>query len=99
MNNYYNSYPPKTSGFAVTSMVLGIIGIPMVCIYFIGIILSILAIIFAGIAISSIKNSNNTLSGKGMAKAGLVLGIINISIVVILILFIIISYISEMLAH
>ena len=61
---------PRTSGFAVTSLVLGIIGfIPP---FFLS---SILAIIFGGVAISKTGRDPN-LAGRGMAIAGLVLGII-----------------------
>jgi len=63
----------KTSGMAVTSMVLGIVGlvlgllvIPLIC--------SILAIIFGVVARNQIKNEPH-LKGNGMAIAGLVMGI------------------------
>lgn len=56
------------SGSAVASLILGIVGI------FIPVILSILAVIFGGVGISN-ANSRGT-SGKGMAIAGLVLGIL-----------------------
>ncbi|OGO07941.1 MAG: hypothetical protein A2Y92_04210 [Chloroflexi bacterium RBG_13_57_8] len=58
----------RTNGFAVTSLVLGIVGI------FLN-FLSILAIIFGGIALSQL-NKTPGVKGKGLAIAGLVLGII-----------------------
>lgn len=58
----------RTSGLAVASLVLGIVGI------FLN-FLSILAIIFGGIAISQ-TSKNPDLKGKGLAIAGLVLGIL-----------------------
>jgi uncharacterized membrane protein YvbJ len=60
----------RTSGMAVASLVLGILG-------FIFNLLAILAIIFGAIAISQ-TNKDPNLKGKGMAIAGLVLGIIGI---------------------
>ena len=51
----------RTSGFAITALVLGILGI------------SLLAIIFGAIAIHQ-TGKDPYLSGKGMAIAGLVLG-------------------------
>lgn len=61
---------PRTSGFAVTSLVLGIIAfIPP---FFLS---SILAIIFGGIAMGKTGRDPN-LAGRGMAITGLVLGII-----------------------
>jgi len=63
----------KTNGFAVASLVLGIVWI-----YWIG---SILAIIFALIARKQIKERHQ--KGDGMAIAGLVLGIIWMVLLVI----------------
>jgi hypothetical protein len=54
------------AGFAVASMVLGILWI-----YWIG---SILAVIFGHIALSQIKRANGWKTGRGMAIAGVVLG-------------------------
>ena len=62
--------PTKTDGFAITSMVLGIIAI-LTCIY--GIILGVLAVIFGHVSLSKI-NKDPTLGGKGMAVAGLACG-------------------------
>ena len=74
----YSPYAPaqRTNGFAVASMVLGILWI-----YWIG---SILAIIFGFIAMSQIKERNQ--AGKGMATAGLILGFIGIGTLVLVIL-------------
>jgi Domain of unknown function (DUF4190) len=59
----------RTSGLAIASMVLGILWI-----YWIG---SILAIIFGHIAINQARR-DETLRGKGMAIAGLVLGYVGL---------------------
>jgi hypothetical protein len=74
----YTPYAPaqSTNGFAIASMVLGILWI-----YWIG---SILAIIFGFIAMSQIKERNQ--SGRGMAIAGLILGFIGIGTLVLVIL-------------
>ena len=63
----------QTSGFAITSLILGIVS-------FCGgwtFIIPILSIIFGGISLSNISKNPN-IKGKGMAIAGLVLGIIAI---------------------
>jgi uncharacterized membrane protein len=62
---------PKTDGLAIASMVLGIVWV-----YWIG---SILAIIFGAVAIHRINQSNGWRTGKGMAIAGLVLGLVGIA--------------------
>ena len=59
---------PTVDGLAVASMVLGIIWL-----WWIG---SILAVIFGGVAIKRINASNGWKTGKGMAIAGLVLGLV-----------------------
>ena len=64
-----------TSGLAVASMVLGIVWV-----YWIG---SVLAIIFGAVALSQIKKANGWKTGKGMAIAGLVLGLVGIGILMI----------------
>ena len=60
--------PRGGNGFAITSLVLGIIGL-------IGLVfvLSVPAIIFGGIALARANSGRG--SGKGMAIAGLILGI------------------------
>lgn len=72
---------PKVNGFAIASMVLGIVWI-----YWIG---SILAVIFGHIALKQIKASNGKQSGRGMAIAGLVLGYIGVGIAAVLIVIVI----------
>lgn len=74
----------STSGMSVSSMVLGIVGIVFVWAPFLGVICAILGIIFGGIGISQTKKNPN-LTGRGMAIAGLVCGIIGIAVWVIVI--------------
>ena len=63
---------PSYQGFAITSMILGILAL-ISC--YCGPIFGIAAIIFAVVANNGMKTSGN-LNGKGMATAGLVMGII-----------------------
>jgi hypothetical protein len=67
---------PRTSGFAVASLVLGIL--------FLCGVGSLLATVFGAVAIGQIAKSNGTLSGRGMAIAGLVLGIIGLGLLAFL---------------
>jgi hypothetical protein len=62
----------RTSGLAIASLVLGIL---WVC--GIG---ALLATVFGAVAINQISQSNGKLTGKGMAIAGLVLGIIGLAL-------------------
>jgi Domain of unknown function (DUF4190)/zinc-ribbon domain len=69
--------PPRTNGFAVASLVLGIVGW-MPC--GVG---SILAVVFAVIAQNQIKAASGREGGAGLAKAGLILGCIGIALWVV----------------
>jgi hypothetical protein len=66
----------RTSGLAITGMVLGILSFFLGWLY---LVVPILAIIFSGIGISQV-NRNPDLGGKGMAITGLVCGIINLAL-------------------
>jgi hypothetical protein len=65
----YGGNQPRTSGAAVTSLVLGIVG----CVPF---VTGILAIIFGIVGLR--KTRDPSVAGKGMAVAGLVLGIVGV---------------------
>ena len=83
-NPYGNTqfYPPmeKTSGFAVASLVLGIVSVFFNAFWMIP---SVLAIIFG--IIGYLQSKKPGYKGGGMAIAGLVLGIIFLAIYVLLI--------------
>jgi Domain of unknown function (DUF4190) len=80
---YYNyAKPGRTSGLAIASMVLGIVWV-----YWIG---SILAVIFGHIAISQ-TSRDETLRGRGMGIAGLVLGYVGLATLLIGIIFLALS--------
>jgi len=70
---------PKYNGFAIASIVLGILWI-----WWIG---SVLAIIFGFVALNQIKTSNGQQTGRGMAIAGLVLGFIGVGTILLFFLF------------
>lgn len=75
---YYNYAPAgHTSGLAIASMVLGIVWV-----YWIG---SILAVIFGHVSLSQISK-DETLRGKGMAIAGLVLGYVGVGTLLLIII-------------
>lgn len=70
--------PTRTNGFAIASLVLGILWL-----YWVG---SILALIFGYVAKNQISQSGGTQSGGGMATAGIVLGWIGVGVLVLFIL-------------
>jgi hypothetical protein len=62
-------------------MVLGIVGIFLFCLYAIP---SILAVIFAAVALGQIKREPHRSGGRGMAVAGLVTGLVGVALFVLL---------------
>ncbi len=61
-----------SNGFCVAALVLGIIGIPASC----TVIAPILALVFGGIGYSQVTKAGSEGGGRGMAIAGIVLGVI-----------------------
>ncbi len=68
----------RTNGFAIASLVLGIVWIDWVG--------SVLALVFGYIAKGQIDRSGGQQSGRGMAIAGIVLGWVGIAILALVIL-------------
>jgi hypothetical protein len=69
----YSAAPVKaTSGYAVTALIMGILSV----IPYLNLITFILAIIFGSLGIKAVNREPHRLQGKGMAIAGLVLGIV-----------------------
>jgi hypothetical protein len=68
----YSPEAERISGLAVASLVLGILWLCGLG--------SLLATIFGAVALSQISRSNGRLSGRGLALAGLVLGIVGLAL-------------------
>jgi hypothetical protein len=68
--------PQQTSPLAITSLVLGIVGIPCCTVF----VLGIAAVVTGVLARKQIAESQGRIKGGGMALAGLVLGVISIVI-------------------
>lgn len=100
MNQNPQNQPPlyvinrETSGWAVASLVFGILGILGldICGGF------VLTIAFGHIALSQIRNSNGRIGGRGMAIAGLLLGYIPLVIAAVILGFFLFAGISLSLA-
>ncbi len=75
--------PPQelSKGLAIAAMVLGIIGLALFCVWYISIPCAILAVILGAVARS--QAAAGTAGGAGMAKAGLVCGLISLGLVVL----------------
>jgi len=69
---------PRTNGFAVASLVLGL----MFCL----VVTSPLAVVFGHLGLEQIEDSGGTQGGRGIATAGLVLGWIGMGLIFVLVL-------------
>jgi hypothetical protein len=80
-------YPPHqrahTNGFAVASLILGILWL-----YWVG---SVLALVFGYMAKRSIDRSNGTEEGRGLALAGIILGWIGVGILTLIVIGVVLS--------
>ena len=65
---------PKTNSLAVIRLILGIISLPLVFCYGLGVLPGIGALVTGIIARNKIKDSNGRETGDGMALAGIILG-------------------------
>jgi prepilin-type processing-associated H-X9-DG protein len=70
---------PKTSGLAIVALVCGLLG---VCTLGIG---AILGIVLGAVASSQIKKSGGQVTGRGMAIAGIILGVLSILVLIALV--------------
>jgi len=98
-------HPPRTSGMAIASMVLGIAGIVALscCCCGTGFVPSVLAVVFGHVALYQIRRAEGRLEGTSMAIAGLVCGyiglVINLVALVVAMLCLTASAISEQHHH
>jgi hypothetical protein len=77
--------PQRTSGKAITALVLGIASL---CVPYVGIVTGIIAIVFGALSIKEVNANPMQVKGKGMGIAGIVLGAIAIVLYIIVILFV-----------
>ena len=76
----------QTNGFAIASLVLGILSI-IPGVYLGGLVMGILAIVFSRMATTRINATPGRMNGQGLATAGLITGIVGLSLSVMIILF------------
>ena len=79
-------YPPANEGLATASMIIGIVSLALSCFYGFGLLGSPAALVMGRISLKRIDASNGQLGGRGMAQAGLILGIIGTVLLVLAII-------------
>jgi len=73
----------KTAGIAITSLVLGILGLLTIWVC-IGVLFAIPAVICGHIGYSRVRKSGGVLAGDGVALAGLITGYLSIALIPII---------------
>lgn len=76
--------PAKTSGLAITSLILGILSI-LLLVVCLGPLLAIPAIICGHVAYSRIGKSGGQLQGQGLAMAGFITGYLSLALLLLLV--------------
>lgn len=71
----YQTAPPN-DGLGLAAMIIGIVSLLMACAYGLGLLGAPAALIMGRISMKRIDRSDGQLGGRGMAKAGFILGII-----------------------
>ena len=71
--------PPKTSGLAIASLICGITAWTILPIF----LTAIAAVITGHLAKKEIRAGGGTITGNGMATAGLILGYVNIALFIV----------------
>lgn len=80
----YGVVPPKNETLAVVSLVLGCVSVPLLCLCGIfGIPIGLTAVITGILGRRKIRESAGTLTGEGMALAGIIVGAITIALSVV----------------
>jgi uncharacterized membrane protein YeaQ/YmgE (transglycosylase-associated protein family) len=77
---------PKTPGLAIASLICGIAGFPLFFVCFSGIAAGIVGAVLGHIALKKIRQSQGTLGGEGMAKAGMICGYISAGLGVLILI-------------
>ena len=75
----------KTAGIAITSLVLGIVGLLTIWLCGLGALCAIPAVICGHIGYARVTKSGGALAGRGLALAGLITGYISIALLVAII--------------
>lgn len=78
----YGQPVQQSTGFAVTSLVTGIVGLVFAWVPFLGVVLGVIAVTFGGISLR--RGQQGKAGGKGMAVAGLVTGILAVAVFAVL---------------
>lgn len=75
--------PRQTSSVAIVSLVCGVLSVPTMCLCFLSIPFSLVAIITGHVARSSIRSAGGAYRGAGEALAGLILGYVTLGLLIL----------------
>ena len=73
----------STNGFAVASLVLGVVGVVLTLAFRLGLISDVLAVVFGALGMSKAREGA---PNGGLAKAGLILGLVGLGLLLLLLI-------------
>lgn len=82
--------PPQNSVMAIIALVAGIVSIPAMCCYGVGVVPGIAGVVLGFLGRKEIRESNGTKTGDGMALAGLITGAVGIALAIVFWVFVIV---------
>ncbi len=91
----YDVPPPRNSGMAITSLVLGIVSVPLLCLFGVGILTGITGLILGIIALVSISKNPQRLGGRGLAIAGIIVSACSFLLIVPLLIAILLPFLGK----
>jgi hypothetical protein len=74
----YQASQPPSQGLAITSLICGILSLVGCCAWFVMLPVGLVAVVLGFVALSKVKNDPARYAGKGMARAGLITGILGL---------------------
>ena len=95
-NHGYGGYapPPPQDGQALAAMIVGIVSLVLACGYGIGLLGSPVALFLGRASMKRIDASHGQLSGRGMAQAGFILGIIGTVLLVLTLILVVVLIVA-----
>jgi hypothetical protein len=96
----YGSFPavhPRSTGngLALTSFILGIIGILFTFLFFVGVIPAILSVVLGHLSLQQIRQSGGWQRGRGFAIAGTIMGYLVLGLALIVAAYFALAYASR----
>ena len=82
---------PSANGLCVASLILGIVSIPLLCVWAVGAVTAIVGLALGIVALRRMNRGEVSEEGRGMAIGGIVCSAIALALVVVLVVLVIVA--------